>query len=85
MACQAVIAEHRQTLAIITPVLQSRRPSRQWWPLAAMLAVAATALFVLQLPSPPPSQPAPISHTIDPHAEALYSLELELALMDLED
>jgi hypothetical protein len=86
--CQIVVDEHRQTVAAITPTLlaQPRRPASRYryWPAAALLLAAATALFSLR--QPPLSQPTPSLSTLDiSHDHDLFSLELELALMELED
>lgn len=89
--CQAVIDEHRQTIALISPVLQApaapARRSRRW-PLAAVL-VAAAALLVLR-PSPAPAPavaPLPSLSALQPIDDdsEIFAMELELTLMDLDD
>jgi len=86
--CQAVVDEHRQTLAVITPVLSvppiRAAPRLRYWPAVALLIAAATVLLILR--QPPPSQPSLSLNTLDPsHDHALLSMELELALLELED
>ena len=94
-ACQAVIDEHRQTVALISPVLQEpatpatpATPARRRWPVLAVLAAAA-ALFVLR-PSPAPTPthaPLPSLTELQPIVDdsEIFAMELELALMDLEN
>ena len=95
--CQAVIAEHSTTVAAITPVLAAApapvaarpaRAPRRRWPLVALLAAAAAVLFVLR-PTPPEPHHDPIGladlNTMNNINDDLLALELELALMDLED
>ncbi|MFT5685148.1 MAG: hypothetical protein ACI8RZ_006097 [Myxococcota bacterium] len=83
--CQTVVAEHRQTIAVITPVLSAPAPSTRRWPILALLLAAAVTLIVLR-PTPPIPAPLPSLTTLDTLDDSdLHSMELELALMDLED
>ena len=87
--CQAVVDEHRQTVAIISPVIQTstpRSPSTRRWPIVALLAAAA-ALLVLRPATAPPPTSAPIPEFAELHDDdhEIFAMELELALMDLED
>jgi hypothetical protein len=87
--CQAVVDEHRQTVAIISPVLQTsipRRASARRWPIIALLAAAA-ALLVLRPATAPPPTSAPLTEFARLHDDdhEIFAMELELALMDLED
>ncbi len=90
-ACQAVVAEHRQTVAVLTPLLDERpdepgaAPPRRRWPIIAALAAAAALLILLPDASAPPPAPLPALTALDALDADLLSLELELALMDLED
>ena len=90
-ACQAVVNEHRQTVALISPVLQApatpeRR--RRRWPLLAVLAAAAALLVLRPSPAPTPTHaPLPSLTELQPIADdsEIFAMELELALMDLEN
>lgn len=83
--CQTVVAEHRQTVAVITPALSAApAPGPRRWPILALLLAAAAALLILR-PAPLPAPLPSLTH-LDPIDDSeLLSMELELALMDLED
>ena len=88
--CQAVVEEHRQTVAIISPVIQTfnpRRSSAPRWPIVAILAAAAALLVLRPATTPPPSTSAPLPEFAELHDDdhEIFAMELELALMDLED
>jgi hypothetical protein len=52
-ACQQVVAEHSQTVALIAPVMADRGPaepatnSRGWHPVAAIMLLAAAVLLMV--------------------------------------
>ena len=94
--CQNVILEHQETIAVVTPHIPAparrRLPVRAVAPVAAIFAIAAAMLLTVRLdllpPNPPPNQDADI--IVERFFEAendskLLALELELALMHLED
>ena len=89
--CQAVIDEHRQTVALISPVLQTpatRTARARRWPIVALLAAAAAVVVLLPGSSPAPTHaPLPSLTDLQPidDEHELFAMELELALMDLED
>jgi hypothetical protein len=88
-ACQAVVDEHRRTVAVISPVLQTsapRRSSARRWPIVALMAAAATLLVLRPATAPPPAS-APLPEFAELHDDdhEIFAMELELALIDLED
>ena len=90
-ACQTVIDEHRQTVALIAPVLQAPSPQTERtrrWPIVALLAAAAAIVVMLPGSSPAPTYaPLPSLTELQPIDDdhEIFAMELELALMDLED
>ncbi|MFT4975332.1 MAG: hypothetical protein ACI8S6_001219 [Myxococcota bacterium] len=93
--CQATIASHRETIDLISPHIAPARPHRRQWPQAifALAALAACVLLSVRFILPPPP---PLTETIEQVSferdqdedrldDALLSLELELALMNLEE
>lgn len=87
--CQETLGAHQETLDLITPHLPAA-PAVRLWPAALISTAAAAAAAALLLLAAPPAQPtapplAALDDEIHQFDEELLSLELELALMDLED
>ena len=80
--CQRTVAAHRQTVALITPVLSARR--RLPWGIALVGLALAAAVLLLVMPQPTTDVPAALllSDGID---DQILALELELALLNLEE
>jgi len=88
-ACQATVAGHRETIAVISPHL-SVPAKRRLWPAALLGTIAAIAaallLTVLPLEGTTSADLATVSDTeADLLDDGLLALELELALINLED
>lgn len=94
--CQNVILEHQETVEVITPHIpvpsRRRLPVQTVAPIAAIFAIAAVLLLTVRLDLLP-SNP-PLNHNADITVERFFeadndsrllALELELALMHLED
>jgi hypothetical protein len=92
--CQNTILAHQETLAVVTPHIPAqarRRPVRVLAPIAAIIAIAAAVLLTVRMD--PPSLTTPTLNadvSVEPFFEAendsaLLALEIELALMNLED
>ena len=98
--CQATLAEHRETLAVVAPHMPTAPPRPRSRPrraaiLIATAALAAATLLAVRLWPIPPAGGHPTTggdvlalEALDATAaddSRLLALELELALMHLED
>ena len=94
--CQNVILEHQETIEVITPHIPAparrRLPVQAIAPVAALFAIAAAVLLTVRLDLLPSNSPPNLDAdvTVERFFEAendskLLALELELALMHLED